>query len=527
MKKNYVFLSSLVLCLCFVTPVFGASSDASVILRTLIGNDTEAPSTPASVVATPMATTQIDITWASSTDDTGVSGYQLYRDAVLITTTSLLSYSDTGLSASTTYTYTVRAFDSFSNFSSSSVPVATTTFPLPPPPAPTPVATSSGESNTSTRVPVTLTSFMLTPSANGARVTFEASAPVQFLLRYGEKSVFDGNVIKNEVFARSHETMMSGLVPGTRYEYELYAYDQFGREVLLKRDTFRTDPVPDTNAPANVAFFSAQAIETDVFLNWTMPTEDDFSHIRIVRSHLFFPLDPNDGVVVFEGRATSFQDIGALVRHGTQYYTIFSYDTTGNRSSGAIAVAEVREGEIEPPLPPAVATSSATSTVVATIESVMIMQAGKVVPAKGGMFLIDPSHTFTIKIPYELFPQQLKVITVSLVHPTEPNKVFSFLLRANADFTYYEATLASLFQAGEYPVSFRVFNVFTNEISSFAGVIQATSTLEKSGAPVTYRDTRTELVRILFLAFVVVGALLLFRYLLFFKRREDNETVEK
>ncbi len=517
-------ISIITLGILLAVPVFAASSDANVIMRTLIGTDTGAPTTPTGVVTTPIATSQIDIVWASSTDDTGVTGYQLYRDAVLITTTALLNFSDTGLTASTTYSYTVVAFDGFSNFSSSSLASATSTFALPPP---TPTATSTDTQNPSTRVPASLTSFSLTPSTNGARVVFETSSAVQYLLRYGEASVYDGSSIKSNVFAKSHETMLTGLTPGTRYEYELFGYDRFGREVLLKRDSFTTSDEVDTDAPANVSFFTAQPITDDVFLNWTLPTENDFSYVRILRNHLFFPVDPNDGYLVYEGRASSFRDMEALSKHGTQYYTIFSYDSSGNRSSGAIAIAR-KAGVVPSEEPDGLPVASTTPGVPGIdFTQVEIVQNGKVMPLKDGALQIAQNNPFTVRIPYELFPQQLKVITVTLTHPTLKQQVFSFLLRANQDFTYYEATLAALPEAGEYEVTFSVFNVFANEIMNFAGLVEVSKATPLS-EPVVPTEEREVLLRILLWLLLIILALITLRFILFGRRRrEDNEAVEK
>jgi hypothetical protein len=77
------------------------------------GEDTEAPTTPTLLSAIPTAATQIDLVWSTSTDNVIVSGYVLFRDSVIVATTSQTSYLDTGLTASTTYSYEVYAFDGF------------------------------------------------------------------------------------------------------------------------------------------------------------------------------------------------------------------------------------------------------------------------------------------------------------------------------------------------------------------------------------------------------------------------------
>ncbi len=94
------------------------------------------PSMPGNVVATPVSPSAIDISWAASTDNVGVSGYKLFRDGSQITTvTAGTSYSDIDLSPSTTYTYRVSAYDAANNNSAlSEVVAATTTLPDTTPP---------------------------------------------------------------------------------------------------------------------------------------------------------------------------------------------------------------------------------------------------------------------------------------------------------------------------------------------------------------------------------------------------------
>src|SRR5438132_480357 len=69
--------------------------------------DTMPPSVPTNLSASAASSTQTALTWTASTDNVGVAGYTIYRGAVQIATTALTSYSDTGLSPGTTYSYTV------------------------------------------------------------------------------------------------------------------------------------------------------------------------------------------------------------------------------------------------------------------------------------------------------------------------------------------------------------------------------------------------------------------------------------
>lgn len=77
--------------------------------------DTEAPSTPPSLEASSVGPNQIDLTWSPSSDNTGVTGYEVYRGGKLVGDVGETSFSDTGLDPDTQYNYQVIAYDEASN----------------------------------------------------------------------------------------------------------------------------------------------------------------------------------------------------------------------------------------------------------------------------------------------------------------------------------------------------------------------------------------------------------------------------
>jgi chitodextrinase len=89
--------------------------------------DTTPPSAPASLTATAVSSSQINLSWPASTDNVGVVGYKIFRNSVQVATSTTTSYSDTGLSPLTTYTYTVAAYDQAGNTSTLSPSASATT----------------------------------------------------------------------------------------------------------------------------------------------------------------------------------------------------------------------------------------------------------------------------------------------------------------------------------------------------------------------------------------------------------------
>jgi len=88
------------------------------------------PSVPQDLVGVPFGPTEVDLEWAASSDNVGVTGYTIYRDgAQLAVVNGETSYADLTAEPDTTYTYTVDAFDAAGNYSAQSEPVIVTTPP--------------------------------------------------------------------------------------------------------------------------------------------------------------------------------------------------------------------------------------------------------------------------------------------------------------------------------------------------------------------------------------------------------------
>ncbi|MDT0261852.1 fibrinogen-like YCDxxxxGGGW domain-containing protein [Jatrophihabitans lederbergiae] len=103
------------------------NTGASTSVTVTVPPDTTAPSAPGALSSTGVTTTAATLSWSAATDDRAVAGYQVLRNATVVGQTTALSYTDTGLTAGTTYTYTVRAVDAAGNVGPDSNAVAVTT----------------------------------------------------------------------------------------------------------------------------------------------------------------------------------------------------------------------------------------------------------------------------------------------------------------------------------------------------------------------------------------------------------------
>jgi endoglucanase len=89
--------------------------------------DTTAPSAPTNLSSPSHTSSSVSLSWSASTDNVGVTGYNVYNGSTLAGTVTTTSATVSGLNASTAYTFTVKAKDAAGNVSGASNAVTVTT----------------------------------------------------------------------------------------------------------------------------------------------------------------------------------------------------------------------------------------------------------------------------------------------------------------------------------------------------------------------------------------------------------------
>jgi chitodextrinase len=93
------------------------SIPSNAVLITTLSPDTTPP-TPPILSASGTTTNTTNLSWTTATDNVGVTGYEIYKNGISIgTTTSATNFYVTGLTASTTYNFNVKAKDAAGNLS--------------------------------------------------------------------------------------------------------------------------------------------------------------------------------------------------------------------------------------------------------------------------------------------------------------------------------------------------------------------------------------------------------------------------
>ena len=197
--------------------------------------DVQAPTAPTGLVASNVTGTSATISWTASSDDVAVTGYDVYRGATKVGSSTTTSFSDTGLTPGTAYSYTVRAKDAAGNVSapSSALTVTTTNVPTQDTQAPT--------------VPTGLTAGTVTETS--VALSWTASTDNVKVTGY---DVYRGTTKVGSTTGTTYTD--TGLTAATAYSYAVRAKDAAGNVSAPSSALAVTTKSPVTTGTCSVTY---------------------------------------------------------------------------------------------------------------------------------------------------------------------------------------------------------------------------------------------------------------------------------
>ncbi|WP_293891420.1 reprolysin-like metallopeptidase [Flavobacterium sp.] len=262
--------------------------------------DTVAPTAP-TLSASGTTYTTTNLSWSGATDNVAVTGYDVYKDGVLLGSTVSTSYAVTGLTNSTTYIFTVKAKDAAGNISVASNAVSVTTLaPAPDTTAPTaPTLSASGTTFTNTNL-----------SWSGAT---------------DNVAVIGYDVYKDGVFLASTSATtfaVTGLTASTTYAFYIQAKDAAGNISVASNTVNVTTPTPDTTAPTAPTLAASVTTSSSTNLSWSGATDN----IAVTGYDVY-----QNGVFKASTASTSY-GITGLTAATTYTFYVVAKDAAGNLS---------------------------------------------------------------------------------------------------------------------------------------------------------------------------------------------------
>jgi endoglucanase len=265
------------------------------------------PPPPTSFKVTSAAQKSIAVSWSASSDPT-VRGYGLYRDGVLVgSTTTQTTYTFTGLQCGTSYTLGVDAVNLL-GFRSDVVPVS----------AATPACAD-------TTPPSTPTGLAATPAQQSVALSWTASDDNVGVAGYG---VYQGSTRVTQTPGTSYS--VTGLACGTAYSFSVDAYDAAGNRSGKATATVTTIAcASDTTPPSTPTGLAATPAQQSVALSWTASNDN----VGVAGYGVY-----QGSTRVTQTPGTSYSVTGLAC--GTAYsFSVDAYDAAGNRSGKATVSA--------------------------------------------------------------------------------------------------------------------------------------------------------------------------------------------
>src|SRR4249920_1718957 len=315
--------------------------------------DTTAPSAPGTLTTTASGSTQINLAWGAATDNVGVTGYSVERcqgsgctTFTQVFTLTGTTFSNTGLTAGTSYSYRVRATDAAGNLGGySNTASATTTIPDTTPPSAPPTLSATAAS--ATQIDLVWTAATDNVGVTGYRV---------------ERCQGSGCTTFTQIFTLSGTTFSNlGLTASTSYSYRVRAVDAVGNLGPYSVIASATTPaVPDTTPPSVPAGLAAVAASpTQISVSWAAATDN----VGVIGYQL--ERCSGSGCSAFAQIAaptgTSFNDT-ALTASTSYSYRVRAVDAAGNLGGySAVASATTPAPDTTAPTTPTGLTATAMS----------------------------------------------------------------------------------------------------------------------------------------------------------------------
>jgi hypothetical protein len=173
-----------------------------------------------------------------------------------------------------------------------------------------------------------------------ATITWDTDEASDSQVQYGTTAGY-GKTTTDTNDVKKHKIVLVGLSPATEYHFRVISTDANGNSGKSMDATFKT--LKKKTPPPDVSGLTATASGNAIQVNWINPSEataPDFAGVWVVRKVGSQSKDQSDGTTVYTGKAQSFSD-KTVVSNVNYFYTVFSFDTSGNYSAGVFDSAQV------------------------------------------------------------------------------------------------------------------------------------------------------------------------------------------
>ncbi len=312
---------------------------------------------------------------------------------------------------------------------------------------------------------------------NYATVSWNTIVPTYGSVSWGIGDYNDG--VANDIgISNHHKIDMENLSASTTYLF--FVNSSLPESYYAKElGTFTTLPIPKIKTVPSIYNLTATSTSNEIILNWNNPKDEDFYGVKIVRSPFFFPADPFEGKIIYDGRGTYARD-SDLSFDTKYYYSAFSYDKNLNFSSNVLVESTLKSKR---------ATSSEMSGTDREYQNqnVNILPVNNFVFAEGDLessissstVRIYPFQDIKIVVDKNRLPDQTKTLILKIQNPNDPTKIFSYSFNFDSVNNIFNLVVPNLGNENIYPFSIAAYNSNNKEISLSKGFLDVRAVKEQ------------------------------------------------
>ena len=292
--------------------------------------DVTAPSQPGNLRVVSATASSATIAWNASTDNLGVTGYDIYRGGTKIDSVATTSYAVSELSCGTAYSVGIRAFDSAGNTS----PQATLS-----------ITTSACADTKAPTAPTNVT--VSTRTTTSIALTWAPSTDNIGVAGYG---VYNGADLVDTTAGNTG--IASGLTCGTNYTLAVDAFDATGNSSPKTTVMVATLPCTDTTAPTAAMTSPANGSTVTGTIN---PSANAADNVGVTRVEFF-----RDGVSLGSDASSPYSIAfnTTTIANGSHTFGARAYDSAGNVGNATNVTVTVSNTT-----PPPSSTGAVTQTI--------------------------------------------------------------------------------------------------------------------------------------------------------------------
>ena len=284
-----------------------SAASNTLTVTTLAALDTTAPTVPTTLAASGTTTVSTTLSWNASTDNVAVTAYYIYQNGTYKASSATRSFNVTGLTAGTTYSFTVKAIDAAGNLS----------------------AASNAASVTTTALPTGDTTIPTTPTNLAASGTTQTTTQLTWTASTDNVGIASYSVYQNGTYIASATTTafsVTGLTASTTYSFTVKGKDAAGNLSITSNTATITTPAVgvDVTPPSTPTNLTASATtQTSTKLSWTASTDN----IAVATYSVY-----RNGTYVGAATTTSYT-VSGLSANTTYAFTVKGKDAAQNLSA--------------------------------------------------------------------------------------------------------------------------------------------------------------------------------------------------